>query len=209
MNLADNQMRVMGYTEHSVRHVGITAQRVTQILTKVGCGQREMELGQIAAFMHDIGNSVNRDNHPQSGALLAYGVLCRMGMAVGEAGEVMTAIGNHDEKDGKPVSRITAALIIADKSDVHRSRVRKEQVENGHLREYADIHDRVNYAVEHNELDVNEKTKEIMFKLDIDTDISTAMDYFDIFLERMRMCKNAATFLGFQFKMSINNSRLV
>ena len=211
MKYAENQLAVMGYTEHGTRHVCITVKRLTDILTKIGASKREVELGQIAAYMHDIGNCVNRDGHPETGAVLTYNILLKLGMDEDEAAQILSAIGNHDEKAGKPVSKISAALILADKSDVHRSRVRKNRIDaiKQKLVDGADIHDRVNFAVEKSELVVCPKTSEILFELVIDTEISSAMDYFDIFLERMRMCKSAAQYLGYQFKMSVNDYRLV
>lgn len=206
MEVADRQLDIMGYTDHSVRHASIVSKRIADILRTTGCPQREIELGQIAGFLHDIGNSVNREEHPQSGALLAYQVLTKKGMDVEEAAQIMTAIGNHDEQTGKPVSNITAALIISDKSDVHRSRVRHMDRK---LVEMLDIHDRVNYGVIDNTLAVDTEKKEIFFALDVDEEISSMMDYFDIFLERMRMCKSAARFLKYEFRMSVNGHRLV
>ena len=206
----EKQLQVLGYTEHSLRHITLTARRAREILTKLGCPQREVELGEMAAYLHDIGSAVNRMNHPHSGAIHAYQVLTKLGMAYDEAAEIMLAIGNHDEGSGLAVSKISAALIIADKCDVHRSRVRQSKLlPNKHLKDYTDIHDRVNYAVTENQLIVDEKKKEILLKLTVNTDICSPMDYFEIFLQRMRMCLGAAQFIGYAFKLEINDYMLL
>ena len=157
--------------------------------------------------MHDIGNSVNREDHAQSGALLAYNILTRMGMPYKEAAEIMMAIGNHDEQQGLPVSDITAALIIADKADVHKSRVRTNitRMSMGNL----NIHDRVNLAAEKSFVHVDEKTNEIILNITINTDLCPVMDYFEIYFKRMQLCRRAADFLDRKFGLMINNVRLL
>ncbi len=203
LSIAERQMQVLGYTEHSFRHVSLVSENAGTILEQLGHSDREVELTKIAGYLHDIGNAVNRTDHAHSGAIMAYGLLTKMGMEFYEASEVMHAIGNHDEKTGTAVSIISAALILADKSDVHRSRVRNTDFAT------FDIHDRVNYAVEKSVISVNneEKTAELM--LEIDTVICPVMDYFEIFLARMTMCRKAAEFLGLHFQLLINGNRLL
>ncbi len=203
MQIAETQMRVLGYTEHSFRHVGIVSSTAGNIMEELGFSEREIELSRITGYLHDIGNAVNRADHAHTGAILAYEMLTRMGMNCREAAEIMMAIGNHDELTGTPVSNISAALILADKSDVHRSRVRNTDVAT------FDIHDRVNYAVERSVISVNngEKTADLVLK--IDTEICPVMDYFEIFLGRMTMNRRAAAFLGLQFQLFINDSKLI
>jgi putative nucleotidyltransferase with HDIG domain len=196
-------MRVLGYTEHSFRHVGIVSSTAGNIMEELGFSEREVELGRIAGYLHDIGNAVNRADHAHTGAILAYEMLSRMGMDCKEAAEIMMAIGNHDEKTGTPVSNISAALILADKSDVHRSRVRNTDIAS------FDIHDRVNYAVERSIISVNREDKSANLVLKIDTEICPVMDYFEIFLTRMTMNRRAAAFLGLQFQLFVNESKLI
>lgn len=196
-------MRVLGYTEHSFRHVGIVSSTAGNIMEELGYSEREVELGRIAGYLHDIGNAVNRADHAHTGAILAYQMLTGMGMDCKESAEIMMAIGNHDELTGTPVSNISAALILADKSDVHRSRVRNTDVA------HFDIHDRVNYAVERSVISVNREGKTANLVLKIDTEICPVMDYFEIFLGRMTMNRRAAAFLGLQFQLFINDSKLI
>jgi metal-dependent HD superfamily phosphatase/phosphodiesterase len=172
-------------------------------MEELGFSEREVELGRIAGYLHDIGNAVNRADHAHTGAILAYEMLSRMGMDCKEAAEIMMAIGNHDEKTGTPVSNISAALILADKSDVHRSRVRNTDIAS------FDIHDRVNYAVERSIISVNREDKSANLVLKIDTEICPVMDYFEIFLTRMTMNRRAAAFLGLQFQLFVNESKLI
>ena len=200
---ADESLIALGYTEHSFAHVGLVANNCRYILSSLGYSQREQELGMIAGYLHDIGNLVNRVEHSQSGAVMAFRILTNMDMDASEVAEVVTAIGNHDEGTGKPVSAIAAALILADKSDVRRSRVRNTDESS------FDIHDRVNYSVISSELKINEDTTKITLKLDIDTNYGSVMDYFEIFMQRMILCRKAAQALGMSFKLVINDQPLI
>ncbi|MBC7345936.1 MAG: HD domain-containing protein [Clostridia bacterium] len=193
----------MGYTEHGQRHLSLVAQVAYNVLTHLGYPRRTAELAAIAGYLHDIGNVVSRHNHGQAGALLAYQILSRLGMAAEEIALVVGAIGNHEEEYGHAVNQVAAALILADKSDVHRSRVRN--------REPAafDLHDRVNYAVERSFLRVESGQRRLTMELNINTAISPVMDYFEIFLTRMLMCRRAAAFLGCSFGMEINGARFL
>lgn len=207
MSIAESQIEALGFTEHSVRHSSIVSKWAGEILDSIGAEQRRVELAQIAGYLHDIGNSVNREDHAQSGALLSYNILTRMGMPYKEAAEIMMAIGNHDEQQGLPVSDITAALIIADKADVHKSRVRTNitRMSMGNL----NIHDRVNLAAEKSFVHVDEKTNEIILNITINTDLCPVMDYFEIYFKRMQLCRRAADFLDRKFGLMINNVRLL
>lgn len=201
--VADRQLAEMGYTEHSFRHVGLVSSAAGNILKTLGYGEREIELARMAGYLHDIGNSVNRVDHAHYGAILAYQILTKMGMEVKEAAEIMLAIGHHDEGSGGAVSPITAALILADKSDVHRTRVRNTDIAT------FDIHDRVNYAVENSKIYVDKDKKIAVLELHIDTNICPVMDYFEIFLVRMTMNRRAAEFLGLKFQLIINGTHLL
>lgn len=203
MKIAEKQLAVRGYTEHSYRHVGLVSKAAGDILKDLAHDDREVELARIAGFLHDIGNAVNRTDHAHSGAILAYNILTGMGMGYDEATEIMLAIGNHDEGSGTAVSNISAALILADKSDVHRGRVQN--------RDFAtfDIHDRVNYAVESSKIYIDTACKAAILELHIDTSICPMMDYFEIFLTRMTMNRKAAEFLGLKFQLIINGTRLL
>ncbi len=203
LSIAERQMQVLGYTEHSFRHVSLVSLNAGRILEQLGHAEREVELARIAGYLHDIGNAVNRTDHAHSGAIMAYGLLTKMGMDLTEAAEIMHAIGNHDEKTGTAVSNVSAALILADKSDVHRSRVRNTDFAT------FDIHDRVNYAVEKSAISVEREAKAAELALEIDTTICPVMDYFEIFLARMTMSRRAAEFLGLHFQLLINGSRLL
>lgn len=203
LRLAQKQLEIRGFTEHSFRHVGRTANTAGNILKKLGYSSREVELARIAGYLHDIGNAVNRENHAHIGAYIAYDILTKMGMSYDEAGEIMQAIGNHDESSGTAVSNVSAALILADKSDVHRSRVTNPDITT------FDIHDRVNYAVVKSELIVDADKKVTTLQLDIDTIICPVMDYFEIFLDRMKMNRRAAEFLGLKFELVINKNQLL
>ena len=207
MSIAESQIEALGFTEHSVRHSSIVSKWAGELLDSIGAEQRRVELAQLAGYLHDIGNSVNREDHAQSGALLAYNILTRMGMPYKEAAEIMMAIGNHDEQQGLPVSDITAALIIADKADVHKSRVRTNitRMSMGNL----NIHDRVNLAAEKSFVHVDEKTNEIILNITINTDLCPVMDYFEIYFKRMQLCRRAADFLDRKFGLMINNVRLL
>lgn len=203
LSIAEKQMQVLGYTEHSFRHVSLVSKNAGDILEGLGFPEREIELARIAGYLHDIGNAVNRCDHAHSGAIMAYNILTKYGMDPGEAAEIMLAIGNHDEKSGTAVSNISAALILADKSDVHRSRVRNNDFAT------FDIHDRVNYAVESSIIAVDKDKQTAELELHIDTKICPVMDYFEIFLARMTMNRRAAAFLGLNFQLLINGTRLL
>lgn len=196
-------MEVLGHTEHSFRHVGLVAKNAGNILKELGYDERQVELARMAGYLHDIGIAVNREDHAHSGAILAYGILTKMGMPYDEAGDIMMAIGNHDEETGTAVNITCAALILADKSDVHRSRVRNADAAT------FDIHDRVNYAVESSQIHINKENKTAELELAVDTDICPLMDYFEIFLDRMTMNRRAANFLGLDFYLIINGTRLL
>lgn len=200
---SQKQLNELGYTEHSVRHVSIVSKRAGKILEGLNYEPERVELAKIAGYLHDIGNCVNRLDHAQSGALLAYNILKEMGMDINQRTEIMTAIGNHDEESGYPVSDISAALILADKSDVHRDRVVNLNVPKFH------IHDRVNYAVTKSSLDLNSKEKIITLNIEIDTKICPVLDYFEIFLKRTMMSKYAAKYLKIWFELVINGTRLL
>lgn len=200
---ADRQLKEMGYTEHSFRHLTHVSKTAGNILLELGYSSRESELAEIAGFLHDIGNAINRMDHAHSSAIMAYEILRRMDMPYSEACEVMLAIGNHDENSGTAVSIISAALILADKSDVHRSRVQNTDFST------FDIHDRVNYAVESSTLAVDNTNKIATLQIHIDTKICPVMDYFEIFLTRMTMCRRAATYLKLVFQLIINENRLL
>ena len=203
ISAADASLRALGFTEHSLGHVGKVASAVEYILTTLGYPECEVELGKIAAHLHDIGNLVNRSEHSQSGAVMAFRILDKMGMPPEDIATVVTAIGNHDEGTGVPVNAVAAALIIADKSDVRRSRVRNSDFAS------FDIHDRVNYSVTDAHLTITEDKKNIILSLTIDTEISSVMDYFEIFLARMVLCRKAADCLGLTFGLVINGQKLI
>ncbi|EGW40393.1 MULTISPECIES: HD domain-containing protein [unclassified Desulfosporosinus] len=198
----NRHLAAIGYTEHGFRHVGLVAHIASNILEKMGHPVKECELASIAGYLHDIGNAVNRISHAQTGAILAAGILERLGMFPEDIASVIGAIGNHDELDGNPVNNISAALILADKSDVHRSRVR-----NSDLATF-DIHDRVNYAVKRSFLRVYPKER-VALELTIDTEICPVMEYFEIFLARMLLCRKAAEFLQTKFELKINDVKLL
>ncbi|MEG0614772.1 MAG: HD domain-containing protein [Oscillospiraceae bacterium] len=197
---ADEALRAQGFTEHSFAHVEKVASTASMILRTLEYPERECELTEIAGFMHDIGNVINRIDHAQSGAVMAFRLLDNMSMPAEEICSIISAIGNHDEGTAQPLNGISAALIIADKSDVRRSRVRNSGLIN------FDIHDRVNYAVEKSELSFNGDKSSLILSITIDTDISSVMEYFEIFMERMLLCKKAALYLGIKFQLVINGS---
>ena len=203
INTAERQLIELGYTEHGLRHIGIVSTLAGKILKEFGYSEREVELAEIAGYMHDIGNAINREDHAHTVAMLAYEILKQRGMDMYEAAEIMMAIGNHDEKTGNAVSPISAALILADKSDVHRSRVR-----NANQSRF-DIHDRVNYAVEESDLVVDKENNKVILKLKIDTNICPVIKYFEIFLDRMLLSKRAAHYLGIWFELNINGATLL
>lgn len=200
---ADETLGSLGYTEHSFAHVLKVADTAMKILTRLGYSEREIELAGIAGYSHDIGNLVNRVDHSQSGAVMVFRILDKMNMPAEDIATVVSAIGNHDEGTGVAVNAVAAALIIADKSDVRRSRVRNKDMAT------FDIHDRVNYSVESSRLEINEEKTEITLFLEINISISSVMDYFEIFLGRMIMCRKAAEFLGLRFKLKINDQRMI
>lgn len=211
INYADAALSTIGYTEHSNAHVERAAASAYMILTTLGYEQRTCELAEIAAYMHDIGNVINRIDHAQSGAVMAFRLLDNLGMPANVISLIVSAIGNHDEGTASPVTPIAAALIIADKSDVRRSRVRSADGAFVPTTENLakDIHDRVNYAVEKSSLYFSEDKKEIILDLAIDQQISSIMEYFEIFLDRMKLCRRAAEFLGVQFRLKINDAILL
>lgn len=200
---ADESLAVLGFTEHSFAHVTSVAEKTGYILNSMGYSERMQELGKIAGYLHDIGNLINRANHSQSGAIMAFHILDHLNFPPEEITLIVSAIGNHDEGTGVPVSPIAAALILADKSDVRRSRVRNEVPAN------FDIHDRVNYSVTKAELKINDANTLIKLKLQVDTHVGSVMDYFEIFMERMILCRKAADFLKLQFKLIINEQQLI
>ena len=193
---------VLGYTEHSRAHAAKVAEEAGAILRALGYPERDIELCRIAGYMHDIGNAVNRTDHAHSGALMAREILKELGMPYADIADVMAAIGNHDEKTGTAVTPISAALILADKTDVRRSRVRNKDMSS------FDIHDRVNYAVTRSELNIVPE-QEIGLDLTIDTGICAVMDYFEIFLGRMVLCRKAAEKLGLHFSLTINGQKMM
>ncbi|MDD5946162.1 MAG: HD domain-containing protein [Clostridia bacterium] len=200
---ADESLRALGYTEHSFAHVGNVAVTAEYILRTMGFSEHEIETAKIAAYLHDIGNLVNRVDHSQSGAVMAFRLLTNMDMEAEDIATITTAIGNHDEGNGVPVNAVAAALILADKSDVRRSRVRNNDISS------FDIHDRVNYSVVSSRLVINEEKTNITLVLSIDTNYGSVMDYFEIFLDRMILCRKAAERLGLQFKLIINDQPLI
>ena len=200
---ADESLLSLGFTEHSFAHVTKCAFVAAEILSTLGYDEHTIELTKIAAYMHDIGNVINRADHAQSGAVMAFRILDKLGMPAADISAVITAIGNHDEHTAYPVNAIAAALILADKCDVRRSRVRNP-------RSIAfDIHDRVNYSVTESNLEIDTEKKRILLKLTVDTKYSSIMDYFEIFLGRMVLCRKAAEKLGLQFKLIINEQQLI
>ena len=200
---ADESLKALGYTEHSFQHVTRVAETAAYILKTLGYTERETELARIAGYLHDIGNLVNRTDHSQSGAVMAFRILDNMDMPANEIAEIVTAIGNHDEGTGVAVNAVSAALILADKSDVRRTRVRNTDITA------FDIHDRVNYSVKKSALTVDPELAVIELELIIDTTICSVMDYFEIFLNRMILCKKAAEKLGLHFGLKINGQRVL
>ena len=200
---ADESLIALGFTEHSFAHVGMVARNAAYILETLGYPPRTVEVAKIAAFLHDIGNLVNRVDHSQSGAVMAFRILDNLNCDPGEIATIVTAIGNHDEGTGLPVNAVAAALILADKSDVRRSRVRNQDPAT------FDIHDRVNYSVKRSQLKINEEHTLIKLKLFVDTKYGSVMDYFEIFMQRMILCRKAAEKLGLQFKLMINEQQLI
>ena len=200
---ADESLIALGFTEHSFAHVGRVAETAGYILKTLGYPERDVEMVKIAGWLHDIGNLVNRVDHSQSGAVMAFRILDNLDCDPAEIATIVTAIGNHDEGTGLPVNAVAAALILADKSDVRRSRVRNTDMAS------FDIHDRVNYSVRKSKLKINEEHTLIKLKLSVDTAYGSIMDYFEIFMQRMILCRKAAEKLGLQFKLMINEQQLI
>ena len=199
---ADESLVALGYTEHSFPHVGKVAELAGKILETLGYPERDVELAKIAGYLHDIGNVINRVDHAQSGAVMAFRILDRLGMAPEEISTVITAIGNHDESTAFPVNPVAAALILADKTDVRYTRVRNQDPSN------FDIHDRVNFSVKESEVNVVNGSH-IELDLVIDTTVCAVMDYFEIFMGRMILCRKAAEKLGLNFRLVINGQRIL
>ena len=200
---ADESLGALGFTEHSFAHVMHVAETAGYILKTMGHDDRTVELAKIAGYLHDIGNLVNRKDHSQSGAVMAWSILNDMGCDPGEVATIVTAIGNHDEGTGVPVNAVAAAMILADKADVRRSRVRNRDLST------FDIHDRVNYSVQKSSLKINEEKTYVNLELTVDTQFGSVMEYFEIFLQRMILCRKAAEKLGLQFKLVINGQQLI
>ena len=200
---ADESLGALGFTEHSFAHVTHVAETAGYILKNLGYDERTIELAMIAGYLHDIGNLVNRKDHAQSGAVMAWSILNDMGCEAREVATIVTAIGNHDEGSGVPVNTVAAAMILADKADVRRSRVRNRDITT------FDIHDRVNYSVTKSYLEINEEKTMVTLKLTVDTQFGSVMDYFEIFMTRMILCRKAAEKLGLQFKLIINEQQLI
>ena len=200
---ADESLRALGYTEHSFAHVTKVAETAGEILSTFGYSTHDVELVKIAGYLHDIGNLVNRVEHSQSGAVMAFRILDKLGMDAEDIADIVTAIGNHDEGTGTPVNAISAALFLADKSDVRRSRVRNMDPAS------YDIHDRVNYSVDESKLELDPDAGELRLRLHLDPAYSPAADYFEIFLTRMLLCKKAAEKLGQHFRLIINGQNLM
>ncbi len=200
---ADEHLGVIGYTEHGFRHATLVSNIAQNILLRLGFPQRQVELGAITGYLHDIGNIANRLDHGRTGAVIALNYLLSNGFDPLEAAIIAGAIGNHEEECGEAVNNIAAALLLADKSDVHRSRVRNTDLAT------FDIHDRVNYAATHSFLNVNEEKRSITLELTIESTICPVLEYFEIFLTRMIMCRRAAAFLGCQFKIEINGNSIL
>ena len=200
---ADESLRALGYTEHSFAHVTKVAETAAEILRTLGYSDHDIEIVRIAGYLHDIGNLINRVDHSQSGAMMAFRILDHLDMEAEDVATIVTAIGNHDESTGVPVNPISAALILADKSDVRRSRVRSHDMTS------FDIHDRVNDSVERSALKINPERTAVTLQLQIDTQISPVMDYFEIFLGRMLLCRKAAETLGLHFRLIINGQAIL
>ena len=200
---ADESLGALGYTKHGFDHVMHVAQMAGYILETLDFDERTVELAKIAGYLHDIGNLVNRSDHSQSGAVMAWSVLHDMECDPAELATIVTAIGNHDEGNGVPVNAVAAALILADKADVRWTRVRNSDIST------FDIHDRVNYSVKKSALTINEEKTQVILELTVDTKFGSVMDYFEIFMGRMLLCRKAAEKLGLQFKLIINEQQLI
>ncbi|MDO8886716.1 HD domain-containing protein [Candidatus Oleimmundimicrobium sp.] len=207
LEMADKFTGYMGYTEHGPRHANLVGHIVHNILKRLGYPERDAELGAMAGYLHDIGNAISRQNHGVSSAILAKDILEKMDMPKEEIGLIMNSVGNHEEEYGWATHPLAAALVIGDKADVHRSRVREK--DKNKVDRIGDIHDRVNYAAEKSFLKVDSEKKTITLEIKIDTKISKVMEYFEIFLSRMIMCRKAAEILNCQFCLVINNVQLL
>ncbi len=203
INSANEYLGIIGYTEHGFRHVSVVSALAANVLAYLGYPERMCELASIAGYLHDIGNVINRKDHGQSSAIIAMELLYEMGMPPEEIALIISAVGNHEEEIGEPINPVAAALILADKSDVNKNRVRNPKMIS------LDIHDRVNYAVERNFLEVLADKKIISLNLEIDTKLSSIIEYFEIFLPRMIMCRRAANYLGCKFEMIINGQKVI
>ena len=199
---ADESLSALGFTEHSFAHVGLVSAQASAILKTLGYDDRTCELAAIAGWLHDIGNVINRIDHAQSGAVMAFRILDKMGASPEETATIITAIGNHDEKSGAAVDPVSAAIILADKTDVRRNRVRNK------IKATFDKHDRVNYAAAASSLEINIEKKQITLNIELDEQICSIMDYFEIFLQRMLMCRRAAEILGLKFKVMANGHKV-
>lgn len=198
---ADKSLISLGYTEHCYPHVLKVADTASKILLALGYSEREAELARMAGYLHDIGNVINRVDHAQSGAVMAFRLLDNMGADPDDIATIITAIGNHDEKTAFPVNSVAAALILADKTDVRRSRVRKQPMEQ------FDIHDRVNYSVTAADLDLDKEA--VTLRITIETEICNVLEYFEIFLDRMLLCRKAASQLGVEFHLEVNGQQMM
>ena len=201
LHQANESLRVLGYTEHGQRHAGLVGHIASNVLERLGYEARTYELANIAGYLHDIGNSVHRQNHALSGSLMAWRILARMGMPADECATVMNAIGNHEEERGTAITPVAAALIIADKADVHRSRVQNPNMDD------FDIHDRVNYASTRSFVRAQKEQGVIALELEIDTNYAQVIEYFEIFLDRMTMMRQAVRFLDCDFQLIVNETR--
>jgi metal-dependent HD superfamily phosphatase/phosphodiesterase len=202
LQAANDALRSLGYTEHGQRHAGLVGHIAESIVERLGLPERSAQLANIAGYLHDIGNSIHRQNHALSGSIMAWQILKRLGMSVDECAIIMNAIGNHEEERGSATNPVAAALIIADKADVHRSRVQNPRMED------FDIHDRVNYATTRSFVRVRAEEKVIALELEIDVNFAQVIEYFEIFLERMTMVRQAVEFLGCTFQLIINDTRV-
>ena len=202
VNASQKQLKALGYTEHSNRHIGIVSKRTEEILTKLGYDEHTIELAKIAAYMHDIGNVINRDGHAKTGAVMAFRILDKLKMKQEDIATIISAIGNHDESSAYPVSVVSSALILADKTDVRRTRVRQKD-------DTFSIHSRVNYAAKSSRVIIDKEQRTLTLNLSIDTNICSIMDYFEIFLSRMMLCKKACEFFNLTFKLLINEQSLL
>jgi hypothetical protein len=198
---ANAAMKALGYTEHGQRHAGLVGNIAENVLERLGYDQRTYQLANVAGYLHDIGNTIHRQNHAQSGALMSWGILNRMGMAPQEITVVMNAVGNHEEERGQATNAVSAVVILGDKADVHRSRVQNPRMED------FDIHDRVNYAAKRSFVRVRAEEKIIALELEIDTHYAAVIEYFEIFLSRMTMMRQACEFLGCKYQLVINETQ--